>query len=412
MGKLTDKAVLAAKAQDKDYKIFDGDGLFLLVRPSGSRLWRLKYRFNSKEKLLALGAYPLVTLKDARERTFEARKRLDQGFDPSEDRKEAKIERESLPVGKGETVELIAREWFEKFSTQWSATHASKIGRRLERDLYPHLGKSEIADVRPAELLAVLRRVEARGAIETAHRLLNNCGQVWRYAVATGRAERDITSDLKGALPPVQSKHLGAITAPVEIGSLLRAIEEYRGSDVVRLALQLAPHVFLRPNELRQGRWEELQEEAREWRIPESRMKGRRPHIVPLSDQVMEILAELRKVTGDGDLMFPSPQSSTRAISDMALLTAIRRMGYSGEEMTAHGFRAMASTNLEHMGYDVRVIELQLAHADQNDVRAAYKRDVSRLQVELRAKMMQEWSNYLDGLRARSNVVPLKKAMA
>ena len=412
MGKLTDKAVLAAKAQDKDYKIFDGDGLFLLVRPSGSRLWRLKYRFNSKEKLLALGAYPLVTLKDARERTFEARKRLDQGFDPSEDRKEAKIERESSPVGKGETVELIAREWFEKFSTQWSATHASKIGRRLERDLYPHLGKSEIADVRPAVLLAVLRRVEARGAIETAHRLLNNCGQVWRYAVATGRAERDITSDLKGALPPVQSKHLGAITAPVEIGSLLRAIEEYRGSDVVRLALQLAPHVFLRPNELRQGRWEELHEEAREWRIPESRMKGRRPHIVPLSDQAMEILAELRKVTGGGDLMFPSPQSSTRAISDMALLTAIRRMGYSGDEMTAHGFRAMASTNLEHMGYDVRVIELQLAHADQNDVRAAYKRDVSRLQVELRAKMMQEWSNYLDGLRARSNVVPLKKAMA
>ncbi len=253
MGKLTDKAVLAAKAQDKDYKIFDGDGLFLLVRPSGSRLWRLKYRFNSKEKLLALGAYPLVTLKDARERTFEARKRLDQGFDPSEDRKEAKIERESSPVGKGETVELIAREWFKKFSTQWSATHASKIGRRLERDLYPHLGKSEIADVRPAVLLAVLRRVEARGAIETAHRLLNNCGQVWRYAVATGRAERDITSDLKGALPPVQSKHLGAITAPVGIGSLLRAIEEYRGSDVVRLALQLAPHVFLRPNELRQG---------------------------------------------------------------------------------------------------------------------------------------------------------------
>lgn len=407
MGKLNDKAVQAAQPGTKARKISDGDGLALVVQPNGSKLWWLRYRFDGKEKTLSLGQYPLVTLKEAREQAFEARKLLANGVDPGEVKKAAIVEASPAPLG--ETVEQIAREWFEKFSKQWAPGHASKIERRLERDLYPHLGKAEISAVRPAELLAVARRVETRGAIETAHRLLNNCGQVWRYAVATGRAERDITSDLKGALAPTKTAHLGAITEPQEVGALLRAIEEYRGGEVVRLALRLAPHVFLRPGELRQGRWSEINEEAKEWLIPAEKMKGRRPHVVPLSEQSLAIIAELREVSGESEWMFPSPQSATRCISDMALLTAIRRMGYGKEEMTAHGFRAMASTNLEHMGYDVRLIELQLAHADTNDVRAAYKRDVSRLQIEQRTKMMQEWSDYLDALKTGAQVLPFKR---
>lgn len=407
MGKLNDKAVQAAQPGEKVRKISDGDGLSLIVQPNGSKLWWLRYRFGGKEKTLSLGQYPLVSLRQAREWAHDARRLLAAGSDPGEAKKTASAE--AAPAPAGETVEAIAREWFEKFSKQWVPGHASKIERRLERDLFPHLGKTEIAAVRPAELLAVARRVEARGAVETAHRLLNNCGQVWRYAVATGRAERDITGDLKGALAPVKSEHLGAITEPGEVGALLRAIEEYRGGEVVRLALRLAPHVFLRPGELRQGRWEEINEEAGEWVIPAEKMKGRRPHIVPLSRQALAIIEDLREVTGGGEWMFPSPQSAARCISDMALLTAIRRMGYGKEEMTAHGFRAMASTNLEHMGCDVRLIELQLAHADQNDVRAAYKRDVSRLQIEARAKMMQEWSDYLDALRTGAKVLPFKR---
>jgi integrase len=406
MGKLNDKTISAARAQDKDYKLSDGDGLFLLVKANGSKLWRMKYRVGSKEKLLSFGQYPLVTLKEARDRTFEARKLLAGGIDPSDAKKAAKTVRESEVT---ETVEQIAREWFDKFSTQWAPGHASKIIRRLERDLFPHLGKNEIKGVMPVGLLAVLRRVEARGAVETAHRLMNNCGQVWRYAVATGRAERDITGDLKGALAPVKGVHLGAITDPCEIGALLRNIEEYKGSDVVRLALQIAPLVFVRPGELRQAKWCEIDIDKREWTIPAEKMKGRRPHVVPLSTHAMTIIEDLKKISGDSEYLFPTPQSKTRCLSDAALLSALRRMGYSKEEMTAHGFRAMASTNLEQLGYDVRIIELQLAHADGNEVRAAYKRDTSRLQIEQRAKMMQGWANYLDGLRSGMQVVPFKK---
>lgn len=405
--KLNDKAVAAAKAREKAYKLADGAGLYLEVLPSATKSWRLKYRANGKEKRITFGLYPLVSLKEARERAFQAKKLIEQGIDPMVERKVA-AQPATPSAASFETVEAISREWFEKFSKQWAPGHASKIERRLERDLFPHIGNAQIADVKPAQLLAVVRRVEARGAQETAHRLLNNCGQVWRYAVATGRAERDITGDLKGALAPTKAKHLGAITDTVEVGALLRVIEEYRGGEVVRLALRLAPHVFLRPGELRQGRWEEINEEGREWVIPAEKMKGRRAHIVPLSEQALAILTELRAVSGGGEWMFPSPQSAARCISDMALLTAIRRMGYGKEEMTAHGFRAMASTNLEHLGYDVRLIELQLAHSDQNDVRAAYKRDVSRLQIEQRAKMMQHWSNYLEGLRVGGEIVPFR----
>lgn len=409
MGKLNHKAIEAAEPKIKDYKISDGDGLYILVKENGNKLFRIKYRYGGKEKTLSLGQFPFISLKEARDLTYKARKLLADDIDPMQAKADSKAAAIALAAPQ-ETVELIAREWFEKFSSQWVDSHASKIIRRLERDLFPHLGNAEIKSVTPSALLAALRRVEARGALETAHRLHQNCGQVWRYAVATGRAERDITGDLRGALPPAKETHLGAITKPDEIKALLRNIDEYKGSEVVRLALRLAPHLFVRPGELRQAQWSEFDLEKAEWVIPAGRMKAKREHVVPLSPQVLSILDELQAISGDGDYLFPSPRSKMRCLSDVALLAALRRMGYSKEEMTAHGFRAMASTNLEQLGYDVRIIELQLAHADQNEIRAAYKRDTSRLQLEQRTTMMKTWSTYLDGLKDGASVVPFRKA--
>lgn len=413
MGKLNDKAVAAAKPGEKDYKLTDGDGLHLLVKTNGSKLWRLKYRIAGKEKLLSFGQYPVVSLKNAREWALEARKLLAAGLDPMEVKKEAQnaaIASAAAPAEVLETVEAISMEWFGKFSSQWVDSHASKIMRRLERDLFPYFKAVGINTVKPIELLSVLRRVEARGALETAHRLLQNCGQIWRYAVATGRAEHDITSDLRGALPPAKETHLGAITEPSEIGKLLRNIDAYKGSEVVRLALKLAPLLFVRPGELRQAKWDEFDLAARLWTIPAGRMKAKRLHVVPLSDQVIVILNDLLVVSGGDNLLFPSPRSRTRCLSDVALLAALQRMGYEKGEMTAHGFRALASTNLEQLGYDVRLIELQLAHADQDQVRAAYKRETHMLRLDERKKMMQHWADYLDGLRFGAAVLPFKKS--
>ncbi|MDP2780953.1 integrase arm-type DNA-binding domain-containing protein [Devosia sp.] len=408
MGKLTDKAIQAAAAKVKDYKLTDGDGLYLLVKVNGTKSWRMKYRIGGKEKCLTIGPYPLRSLKDARQIAFEARKTIADGQDPSaikQAEKAAVAEKTQVDL---ETVENIFREWFKKFSVNWVEGHASKIIRRLEADLFPYLGKEGIKDIAPSKLLMVLRKVEARGAIETAHRLLNNCGQVWRYAVATGRVERDITQDLKGAIPPAKGSHLGAITEPNEIGTLLRNIENYSGSEVIRHALKLAPLVFVRPGELRQAKWSEFHLEEEIWFIPAERMKGRRPHVVPLSAQAKAVLESIRPLTSDSEWVFPTPQSKTRCISDMALLSAIRRMGYEKEEMTAHGFRAMASTNLEQMGFDSRLIELQLAHADSNEIRAAYKREPHLLRLDERSSMMQQWADYLETLKNGAKVIPLR----
>jgi len=418
MGKLNDKAVAAAKAKEKDFKVSDGDGLFVLVKTNGSKLWRLKYRFGGKEKLLSFGQYPAVSLKQARDWTLDARKLIAAGLDPSsvkQDAKAASVAVKASPAPPVDTVEIIGREWFAKFGSQWVDSHGSKVIRRMERDLFPWVGGAEIKSVTPAALLSVLRRVEARGALDTAHRLLQNCGQVWRYAVATGRAERDITGDLRGALPPAKETHLGAITEPSEIGALLRNIESYRGSEVVRFLLQLSPLLFLRPGEIRTAKWSEFpdfDEEVDEvWTIPASRMKAKRPHVVPLSRQAMVILGDLKDLTGDEGYLFPSPRSPMRPLSNTAVLAALQRMGYSGAEMTAHGFRAMASTNLEQLGYDVRLIEIQLAHADQDQVRAAYKRETHLLRLDERKKMMQHWADYLDSLRTGAVIVPIRRSM-
>jgi integrase len=409
MGKLNDKSIQAEKPSERPRKLADGDGLTLVIQPNGKKLWWFRYRFAGKPKTLSIGEYPAITLKDAREHALQARKLLANGADPQEEKKRAKallVESEAEPV---DTVEQISREWFEKFGQQWVESHASKISRRLERDLYPHLGKTEIKTVTPAALLSILRRVEVRGALETAHRLLQNCGQIWRYAVATGRAERDITQDLRGALPPARETHLGAITEPREIGVLLRNIEEYKGSEVVRAALRLAPLVFVRPGELRQAKWEEFDLHGRLWTIPAGRMKAKRPHVVPLSDQTVALLNDLRAVHSS-DYLFPSPRAMTRCLSDVALLAALRRMGYTKEEMTAHGFRALASTNLEQLGYDVRLIELQLAHADQDQVRAAYKRETHLLRLDERKDMMQRWADYLEQLKQGAQIISIRAA--
>lgn len=406
MGKLNDKFIQSIKPQDKQLKFTDGDGLALVIKPNGTKLWWLRYRINGKEKTFSIGKYPIVSLATARVKAFELRQQLANDIDPMQDKRRKAQERirTEAPI---DTVESVSREWFEKFGTSWVESHASKISRRLERDLYPHLGSVGIAAVTPASLLMVLRKVESRGALETAHRLLQNCGQVWRYAVATGRAERDITADLKGALPPARETHLGAITEPKQIAVLLRNIDDYKGSEIVRYALKLAPHLFVRPGELRQAKWDEFDLSNKLWSIPAGRMKAKRPHVVPLSNQVATLLEELKAIHTSAYL-FPSLRSLTRCLSDVALLAALRRMGYTKEEMTAHGFRALASTNLEQLGFDVRLIELQLAHSDLDQVRAAYKRETHLLRLEERKVMMQRWSDYLEQLKQGAQVIPLR----
>ncbi len=406
MGKLSDKQILSAKPKDKQHKLIDGDGLNLVIKPNGTKLWWLRYRVNGKEKTFSIGQYPVVSLTTARVRAFELRQQLSNNLDPMQVKREKAAER-AIAQKPIDTLEAVAREWFVKFSPQWVDSHSSKIIRRLERDLFPHIGASDIAKITPAGLLMVLRKIEARGTLETAHRLHQNCGQIWRYAVATGRAERDITGDLRGALPPAHETHLGAVTNPKEIGALLRNIEDYKGSEVVRFALKLAPLFFVRPGELRQAKWEEFDMPNSLWTIPAGRMKAKRPHVVPISKQAAALLNNLR-VLHSSDYLFPSPRAQTRCLSDVALLAALRRMGYTKEEMTAHGFRSMASTNLEQLGYHVRLIELQLAHADENQTRAAYKRDLHLLRLVERKEMMQRWSDYLDQLKEGAEIIPLR----
>jgi len=408
MGKLNDKACAAVQPKDKQLKISDGDGLSLIVQPTGKKLWWFRYRFGGKEKTLSIGIYPVVSLKEAREQTFDARKLLSNGIDPQALKQETKNAVIAAAIASTETVEFVAREWIDRFSPNWVDSHTEKVVARLRRDVFPSIGNKEIKSITPAQLLAVIRRVESRGILETAHRILQSCGQIWRYGVACGYVERDITSDLRGALPPKKTKHFASITDPVEVGKLLRNIDEYNGSDVVRAALKLSPLVGLRPSELRQARWSEFNFHTGLWVIPEQRMKARRPHVIPLATQVIEILESL-KLTHDSEFLFPSPRSKTRPLSDVALTAALRRMGYTGEEMTAHGFRALVSTNLEQQGYDSRLIEVQLAHKDQDAIRAAYKRDEHLLRLPERKKMMQCWADYLDKLRAGAEIIPLQK---
>jgi integrase len=399
---LTDAAVRNASPRPKSYKLSDASGLYLEIAPSGGKWWRLKYRFGGKEKRLSFGVYPEVGLKDAREKRDAARKQIAAGIDPGEVRK---AEKASNGEKDANSFEVVAREWHGKFTPTWSLLHAKTILGRLERDVFPWLGARPIGEIKAPELLAVLRRVESRGALETAHRVKTICGQVFRYAVATGRAERDTAADLKGALPPAKKTHLAAVTEPAKVAELLRAIDGFHGSFIVKSALRLSPLVFVRPGELRQAEWEELDLEAAEWNIPASRMKMKEAHLVPLSTQAVEILRELQGLTGGGRYLFHCHRSTARPMSNNAINAALRRMGFEKDEMTGHGFRAMARTILDEvLQFRPDFIEHQLAHAVRDPNGRAYNRTAH---LGERKKMMQTWADYLDGLKAGAKVIPL-----
>lgn len=402
---LTDTKIRSTKPGDKPIKIYDERGLFILINPNGSRWWRFKYRFGEKEKSLSLGVYPEVSLKEAREQRDQMRKQLSSDIDPANHRK---IHKATSIEKSANSFEVVAREWFTKYSPNWVPSHADKIIRRLERDIFPWIGANPISEIKASQLLAALRRIEERGALETAHRAQQNCGQVFRYAIATGRAERDITNDLRGALPPVKTEHYGSVTDPKAVGELLRAIEGYKGSFIVKCALHFQSLVFVRPGELRGAEWVEVDLEKAEWRIRAERMKMREQLIVPLSIQAIEVLKELQPLTGNGKYVFPGARSIRQPMSENAITAALRRMGYKGDEMTGHGFRSMASTLLNEKGWNPDAIERQLAHADRNSVRAAY--NFAELLPE-RRKMMQYWANYLDELRTGAKIFPLKTAL-
>ena len=391
---LSEAKVRAARSKDKQYKLYDERGLYLLVHPSGGKWWRFDYRFSGRRKTLSMGTYPDVSLKEARIRRDEARIQLAKGIDPGEARKAAK------GVGQ-DTFEAVAREWLQKMRAGWVESHYTNVVRRLEINVFPWLGRRPIGEITAPELLACLRRIEARGAVETAHRAKSTVGQVLRYAIATGRAERDISADLRGALEAKAKRHHASITEPAEIGALLRAIDDYQGDHVTRCALKLAPLTFVRPGELRRAEWTEIDMEGAEWRIPAAKMKMNEPHIVPLSRQALAVLEDLRPLTGRGRYLFPGARSAERPMSENTINGALRRLGYSKEQMTGHGFRSMASTRLnESQLWHKDAIERQLAHGERDNIRAAYN---YAEHLEERRKMMQWWADYLDDLREGRN---------
>ncbi|MBP9653635.1 MAG: integrase arm-type DNA-binding domain-containing protein [Rhodocyclaceae bacterium] len=397
---LTDTAIRNAKPGEKPIRLFDGRGLYLEISPAGGKWWRMKYRFDGKEKRLSLGVYPDVGLKEARERRDEARKQLTNDIDPSESRKAQKLARADRAAN---SFEAVAREWYAKYSANWVAHHGDRILRRFERDIFPWIGGRPIAEVTAPELLTVLRRIETRGALETAHRALGNCGQVLRYAVATGRCERDPTGDLRGALPPVKSTHFSATTDPKRVAEILRAMDGYHGTLTVSCALRLAPLVFVRPRELRRAEWADIDLDQAEWRYTVT--KTNTPHIVPLSKQAVAILRELHPLTGTGRFVFPGARSNGRPMSDNAILAAMRRMGIGKEEMSGHGFRAMARTILDEvLGFRPDIIEHQLAHAVRDPNGRAYNRTSH---LDERRLMMQKWTDYLDKLKAGAEVISI-----
>lgn len=397
---LTDTAIRNAKPQEKQYKLYDERGLYLLVKKAG-KYFRFDYRYAGKRKTLSLGVYPEVKLAEAREKRDDARKLLQNDVDPCRYRKETKAMKKELAAN---SFESVAREWFTKNQHIWTAGHSKTIIRRLGHNIFPWLGTQPVASITAAELLTVLRKIENRGALETAHRVKQICGQVFRYAIATGRAERDPSADLRGALPPTKPKRMSTITDPRQIGELLRAIDGYEGHLITKCALRLAPLVFVRPGELRQAEWREIKFDQAEWKIPEKKMKTHISHIVPLSIQAVEILKEIEPLTGRGRYVFPSLRTGERPMSNNTVLAALRRLGYAKEEMSGHGFRAMASTVLHEQGWPSDVIERQLAHAERNSIKAAYNH---AQHLPERRKMMQTWADYLDALKSTNKVVPL-----
>jgi integrase len=401
---LSDIAIRSAKPASKQFKLYDEGGLFLLVKPSGGKLWRLKYRHQGKEQALALGSYPDVGLKQARAERDRARKLIASGKNPAFERKRAAV---AASVGAANTFSAIAEELIAKREREGLKAITTGKARWLLSLLEPDLGNRPIAEIEPFELLAVLKKIEASGRLETGKRLLAFAGRVFRYGVATTRAKRDIAADLRGALIAPTVKNHAAIIEPVAVGALLRAIDGFDGQPVTIWALRLAPHVFVRPGELRQAEWAEIDLASAVWRIPASRMKMKREHVVPLSKQAVAILTEAQGLTGNGRFVFPGQRTSNRPMSENTLNAALRRLGYSTDEMTSHGFRSTASTLLNESGkWSADAIERALAHGSSDAVRGAYHRGAHWAE---RVKMAQWWSDYLDDLRAGGRVIPLTR---
>jgi len=396
-----------AKPREKPYKISDERGLYLLVIPSGGKSWRMNYRVDGKQKTLSLGLYPEVSLAQARKKREDARKMLAEGLDPMAERAAVKAAKTAKET---HTFEVIAKEWLDTLAPTWAPVTLEHARQRLEHDLFPDLGQKPIADITAPELLAVLRKIAARGAVHTAGRARADAGRVFRYAIATGRAERDPSADLRGALPTEKVKHRSAIVEPKQVGELMRAIEGYSGSPIVRAAFRLSPLVFLRPGELASAEWAEFDLDAGEWRIPGPRMKMKDLHIVPLSRQAVALLRDLHPLTGHGRFVFPAERAgSDRHMSRESIRAALIRMGYGPDSetpMTAHGFRGMASTLLHEQGWPSDVIERQLAHAERNKIKAAYNHAEY---LPERRRMMQAWADYLDGLKAGAEVIPFRR---
>ena len=396
--KLTDLNIKKTKPGEKTRKLFDGGGLYLEIVPTGGKLWRYQYRIDGKQKLLALGKYPDVSLQEARRRHREAREQLTQGSDPSAIKKAQKAAGRERAAN---SFEVVAREWFEIWKTDKEAKYNGKTMLLLEKDVFPWLGARPISEINAPEVLAILRRIERRGVTNPTHRAKEKISQIMRYAIATGRADRDPVPDLRGAIKPVKNRHFASITEPEQVASLLRAIDDYRGMPTVRAALALAPFIFVRPGELRTTKWADIDIDHAEWKF--TVLKTKMEHLVPLSRQALEILREIHPLTGGGKYVFPGIRSG-RPISDMTLNRALQTMGYdTATEMTAHGFRAMARTLLaERLHFPAEVIEHQLAHRVPDTLGTAYNRTKF---LDDRRRMMQSWADYLDGLRTQTNIL-------
>ncbi|EPL7088932.1 tyrosine-type recombinase/integrase [Enterobacter hormaechei] len=394
---LTDLEIRRSKPRERPYTLNDGSGLSLLIEPNGSKGWRFRYRFDGKPKMLSLGTYPDIPLTEARLKRDEAKKLVVAGINPSDVRKREKQVREEE---RGNTFEAIAREWYEKRTDRWSAGYAEEMMKTFETDVFPFIGGRPIAEIKPMELMGVLSRLDERGATEKLRKVRQRCGEVWRYAIVTGRAEYNPAPDLVSAFVPHKKEHY-AFLKHEELPEFFRTLNTYSGSIVVKLAMRLQVLTGLRPGELRQGEWAEIDFEKRLWEVPPSRMKKRRPHCVPLSDQAIAILEQLKPITGHYQFIFPGRIHHSKPMSEMAMNVLIRRIGYAGR-VTGHGFRHTMSTILHEQGYNTAWIETQLAHVDKNSIRGTYNH---AQYLDGRREMLQWYADYMDSLEHGGNVV-------
>jgi integrase len=412
---LTDMEVKSAKKKDKQYKLTDGKGLYLLVTPTGGKLWRFDYRFDSKRKTLFLKSYPEISLTKAREQRDKAKELLATGIDPDTviSNKAKKLQKEELKAVEQEqaviasnTFEKVARDWHASKVSEWSESHADRLMRQLERDIFPEIGSRHIADVQFTDIVTLLRKVSIR-TLETAHRLKIAFHGTFRHAMMHGLITHNPATDFREVLPTVKPKHMAAPTEPKKVAELLRAIDSFSGSFIVKCALQLAPLLFCRPGELRHAEWKEIDFDSATWNIPAEKMKLRKPHLVPLSQQVVDILKQLQPLTGSGKYLFPCHRSPLRCMSENSVNAGLRRLGFEKEEITGHGFRAMARTMLhEILHFQPDVIESQLAHTVPDRLGRAYNRTQF---IEERRRMMNTWADYLDGLKQGAKIIPLRR---